>query len=269
MSRPSEFLLKKPSLPSLLSSRHITRRTHASDDAASLKSEIFTPSRDTEQDYFGDSVTVDAYHASEGKGKEKEEDPRERLLATLQRSKIARQPSASSVASRGTFELCVSGTLADMAAWCTAKPLASSSKSHNEPEEQSLSPSLTTTKRKYYILTSAGKPVYASEDEDDEAVTTLVGVIQAIISIFADEGDKIRYINAGQVKISFLLKAPLYFVCVSDWGEPESVVCLHSVCIIICYLIRRAPAAKSFGLLASSRRICSLPLPTATNLQTA
>lgn len=97
-STPSDFLLKKPSLPSLLSSRHITRRTHASDDASTLKSEIFTPQPDTEQDYFGDSVTVDAYHASEGKGKEKaEEDPRERLLATLQRSKIARQTSTSSI----------------------------------------------------------------------------------------------------------------------------------------------------------------------------
>lgn len=33
-----------------------------------------------------------------------------------------------------------------------------------------------------------------------------------------------RYVDAGSTKIAFLLKAPLYLVCVSDWGEPESVV---------------------------------------------
>ena len=67
-------------------------------------------------------------------------------------------------------------------------------------------------------------PISASDDTDEELVTSSVGVMQAIISIFADEGDRIRYIDAGNVKISFLLKAPLYYVCVSDFGEPESVV---------------------------------------------
>jgi hypothetical protein len=96
--------------------------------------------------------------------------------------------------------------------------------------------------------------------------------MQAIVSIFADEGDKIRsvpaspsprthaqtdrqpkllfllrsfarslarserpsrhaqegillhrYIDVGQTKISFLLKAPLYLVVVSSQGEPEAV----------------------------------------------
>jgi len=52
----------------------------------------------------------------------------------------------------------------------------------------------------------------------------MVGVMQAIISIFADEGDRIRYVDAGGTKIGFLLKAPLYLCCVSSWGEPESIV---------------------------------------------
>lgn len=33
-----------------------------------------------------------------------------------------------------------------------------------------------------------------------------------------------RYIDVGQTKISFLLKAPLYLVVVSSQGEPEAVV---------------------------------------------
>ncbi|BGP58154.1 Vacuolar fusion protein mon1 [Rhodotorula sphaerocarpa] len=80
--------------------------------------------------------------------------------------------------------------------------------------------------RRYFILSAAGKLVYTS-DPSEEAATGLVGVMQAIVSIFADEGDRIRYIDAGQTRISFLLKAPLYLVVVSSQGEPEQVLRQH------------------------------------------
>ena len=51
-----------------------------------------------------------------------------------------------------------------------------------------------------------------------------MGVIQALISVFIDDGDKLRYINAGPLTITFLLRSPIYYVCASTWGEPESVV---------------------------------------------
>jgi hypothetical protein len=51
-----------------------------------------------------------------------------------------------------------------------------------------------------------------------------MGITQAIISVFLDDDDKIRCINAGNTRITFLLRPPLYYVCVSSWGEPESVV---------------------------------------------
>ena len=51
-----------------------------------------------------------------------------------------------------------------------------------------------------------------------------MGIMQAIVSVFLDDGDKIRCINAGKTRITFLLRPPLYYVCVSSWGEPESVV---------------------------------------------
>ncbi|GJN94002.1 hypothetical protein Rhopal_007065-T1 [Rhodotorula paludigena] len=80
---------------------------------------------------------------------------------------------------------------------------------------------------RYFVLSTAGKLVYTS-DVDEESATGLVGVMQAIVSIFADEGDKIRfvqsYIDAGSTRISFLLKPPLYLVVVSSRGEPESVL---------------------------------------------
>jgi hypothetical protein len=51
-----------------------------------------------------------------------------------------------------------------------------------------------------------------------------MGVAQALISIFAEEDDKLRCIIRGEERIAFVLKAPLYLFCVSDWGEPEHVV---------------------------------------------
>ncbi|KIO25653.1 hypothetical protein M407DRAFT_75427 [Tulasnella calospora MUT 4182] len=85
--------------------------------------------------------------------------------------------------------------------------------------------------RQYFVLTSAGKPVFVSRrgssktTEDD--ITSAMGIMQAIISIYADDGDKIRCINAGSTRITFLLRPPIYYVCVSPWGEPESVTRLH------------------------------------------
>lgn len=52
-----------------------------------------------------------------------------------------------------------------------------------------------------------------------------MGVAQALISIFAEDDDKLRSIMRDGQRIAFVLKAPLYLFCVSDWGEPEHVVC--------------------------------------------
>ncbi|KAK4054502.1 Vacuolar fusion protein mon1 [Microbotryomycetes sp. JL201] len=76
--------------------------------------------------------------------------------------------------------------------------------------------------RQYYMLSAAGKLIFTTEQEEEEA-TSFVGVMQAIISIFADENDKLRHIDAGDTRISFVLKYPVYLVAVSNWGEPEAL----------------------------------------------
>lgn len=48
--------------------------------------------------------------------------------------------------------------------------------------------------------------------------------MQAIISIFADQNDRIRYIDAGPLRIAFVIKQHLYYIAVSDWGEPETAL---------------------------------------------
>ena len=89
---------------------------------------------------------------------------------------------------------------------------------------------LAPSHRRYFILSTAGKLVYASDPEDAEAATTYAGVMQALVSIFADDDDRLRYLNAGSLRIAFLLRSPLYLVTVSDWNEPESVVRRRSHC---------------------------------------
>ncbi|KAK7048518.1 trafficking protein Mon1-domain-containing protein [Favolaschia claudopus] len=83
--------------------------------------------------------------------------------------------------------------------------------------------------REYFILTDAGKPVFTSRPggEDSDNLTSTIGIMQALISVFIDDGDKIRCINAGSTRITFALRPPLYYVCASSWGEPESVARSH------------------------------------------
>ncbi|KAL1760434.1 vacuolar fusion protein MON1 [Schizophyllum commune] len=83
-------------------------------------------------------------------------------------------------------------------------------------------------RRQYFVFSDAGKPVFVSADGPDaERFTTTFGIMQALISVFIDDGDKLRCINAGGTRITFLQRAPLYYACVSSWGEPESVTRTH------------------------------------------
>ncbi|KZT23471.1 DUF254-domain-containing protein [Neolentinus lepideus HHB14362 ss-1] len=85
----------------------------------------------------------------------------------------------------------------------------------------------TFTPRQYFVLTEAGKPVFTSrpDNADSEDIASAYALIQVLISIFLDDNnDKLRCINAGLTRITFLLRPPLYYVCVSNWGEPEGVI---------------------------------------------
>lgn len=65
-------------------------------------------------------------------------------------------------------------------------------------------------------------------EEDSDSLTSTIGLMQALVSVFLDDGDKLRCIKAGSTRIVFLLRPPLYYACVSAWGEPESVVSYSS-----------------------------------------
>ncbi len=103
--------------------------------------------------------------------------------------------------------------------------------------------------RQYFVLTHAGKPVFTVRKQEEvdtgsEQVTNLIGVMHALISVFEDDQDKIRYelyiaafykliitrrsIMAPPVRITFTIRPPLYYVCVAPSSEPESVVRISS-----------------------------------------
>ena len=73
----------------------------------------------------------------------------------------------------------------------------------------------------FFILSSAGKPVY-SRYGDENKLSSTMGVVQALISMYQDSDDVIRTLHAGKLTVVFLVKGPLYFVLVSRTGEPET-----------------------------------------------
>ncbi|ETW81578.1 hypothetical protein HETIRDRAFT_417684 [Heterobasidion irregulare TC 32-1] len=87
--------------------------------------------------------------------------------------------------------------------------------------------------RQYYVLTDAGKPVFTSRSvgHGSDDLTSTIGIMQALLSVFLDDNDKLRCINAGNTRINFLVRSPLYYACVSSWGEPESVDLLYIVLV--------------------------------------
>ncbi|KAM0791330.1 hypothetical protein ACM66B_005800 [Microbotryomycetes sp. NB124-2] len=154
---------------------------------------------DTSSTDENDSASdLDVYLVDRAQG---QPDPRDMLRAQLKRSESAGRYTQSSLA------------MSDLASSVPSLDNSSTATKRYQP-------------RQYYMLSSAGKLIFTTEPEEEEA-TSFVGVMQAIISIFADENDKLRYIDAGETRIAFVLKPPIYLVAVSNWGEPESVLRNH------------------------------------------
>ncbi|ORX75692.1 DUF254-domain-containing protein [Anaeromyces robustus] len=83
-------------------------------------------------------------------------------------------------------------------------------------------------RKHFFILSSAGKPIY-SRYGDESKLSSLMGVIQAIISFYDVDNDEICCINTSTHKIVFLLKTPLYLVCVSQTNETEEQLKLQLI----------------------------------------
>ncbi|KAJ3217773.1 Vacuolar fusion protein mon1b [Dinochytrium kinnereticum] len=76
-------------------------------------------------------------------------------------------------------------------------------------------------RRHFFVLSSAGKPVY-SRYGDEAELSSYMGILQAIISFFINEDDTLMSLTAGEHRFVFKARGPLYLVAVVCSGEDES-----------------------------------------------
>ncbi len=77
--------------------------------------------------------------------------------------------------------------------------------------------------RHVFVLSSAGKPIYARHGEEDR-LATLMPMISAIYDQFDDQGDPIQCIIAGRHRFVFQKREPLYLLAISDQRDPEGLL---------------------------------------------
>ncbi|CAD5185269.1 unnamed protein product [Musa acuminata subsp. malaccensis] len=74
-------------------------------------------------------------------------------------------------------------------------------------------------KKHFFILSNSGKPIY-SRYGDEHKLAGFSATLQAIISFVENSGDRLKFIRAGKHQVVFLVKVPIYLVCISCTEEP-------------------------------------------------
>jgi len=95
-----------------------------------------------------------------------------------------------------------------------------------EDESEYINSSAWQEKQHVFVLTEAGKPVYSRHGSEDK-LSSIMGVMLAIVSCVQDRNDVIRSIVAGNRKFVFLIKIPLILVCVSSTSETIQQIKLY------------------------------------------
>ncbi|KAH9326275.1 hypothetical protein KI387_006453, partial [Taxus chinensis] len=96
-------------------------------------------------------------------------------------------------------------------------PMRAASKRHTNEDESSIS--WRKRKKHFFVLSNSGKPIY-SRYGDEYKLAGFSATLQAIISYVENGGDHIRLVRAGNYQIIFLVKGPIYLVCISCTEEP-------------------------------------------------
>ncbi|KAL4332614.1 hypothetical protein GQ457_07G034370 [Hibiscus cannabinus] len=74
-------------------------------------------------------------------------------------------------------------------------------------------------KKHFFILSNSGKPIY-SRYGDEHKLAGFSATLQAIISFVENGGDSVKLVKAGKHQVVFLVKGPIYLVCISCKDEP-------------------------------------------------
>lgn len=73
-------------------------------------------------------------------------------------------------------------------------------------------------KKHFFILSHSGKPIY-SRYGDEHKLAGFSATLQAIISFVENGGDRVKLVCAGKHQVVFLVKGPIYLVCISCTDE--------------------------------------------------
>lgn len=74
-----------------------------------------------------------------------------------------------------------------------------------------------------FILTDSGKPIFSLYGDEQE-LSTIFSLVQAIISIVQDSGDELLCMKAGSRKTVFVIKGNIYLVAITSTDEPEAII---------------------------------------------
>ncbi|KAI9077867.1 hypothetical protein K1719_040213 [Acacia pycnantha] len=105
--------------------------------------------------------------------------------------------------------------------WMSTKSLIPTpwlpAKRHVDEDDASIS--WRKRKKHFFILSNSGKPIY-SRYGDEHKLAGFSATLQAIISFVEDGGDRVKLLRAGKHQVVFLVKGPIYLVCISCTEEP-------------------------------------------------
>ncbi|KAI7757832.1 hypothetical protein M8C21_019279 [Ambrosia artemisiifolia] len=90
-------------------------------------------------------------------------------------------------------------------------------KRHADEDDASIS--WRKRKKHFFILSHSGKPIY-SRYGDEHKLAGFSATLQAIISFVENGGDCVKLVRAGKHQVIFLVKGPIYLVCISCTEEP-------------------------------------------------
>lgn len=90
-------------------------------------------------------------------------------------------------------------------------------KRHGDEDEASIS--WRKRKKHFFVLSHSGKPIY-SRYGDEHKLAGFSATLQAIISFVENGGDRVKLVRAGKHQVIFLVKGPIYLVCISCTEEP-------------------------------------------------
>lgn len=92
-----------------------------------------------------------------------------------------------------------------------------SGKRHADEDDASVS--WRKRKKHFFILSHSGKPIY-SRYGDEHKLAGFSATLQAIISFVENGRDRVNLVRAGKHQVVFLVKGPIYLVCISCTEEP-------------------------------------------------